>query len=89
MTVENSQLRFDFKKDNADRDYKPILLEDTVRVHMVIPNGSPFFEEKNSKGAHIRPPLPIDAEGHTFDMDQVDTSVSIRISQKLLKLHLK
>ena len=63
--------------------------EDLVFVNVMVPNSSPFFEEKNERGAHIKPPIPIDSQGHTFDMDQIDTSISVSISQSLLKLHLK
>lgn len=89
VTVHNSDLRFDFKTRDTDKTFVPILKEDNVDVDIKIPNGSPFFEERNDRGAHIKPPLRIDSEGHTFDMDQVDTSVSVEIKQSLLKLQLK
>ena len=63
--------------------------EDNVEVNVAVPINSPFFEQRNGRGAHIKPPLPIDAQGHTFDMDQVDTSVTVLIKQSLLKLHMK
>ena len=48
--------------------------EDNVNVEIIVPNSSPFFEEKNDRGAHIKAPLRIDSEGHTFDMEQVEVS---------------
>ena len=55
----------------------------------MIPGASPFFEEFNDRGAHTKAPVPIDSDGHTFDMNQIDTSISVSIKQSLLKLHLK
>jgi hypothetical protein len=69
LTVQNHDLRFDFKKDDQENRYKPILKEDTVDVNIIIPNSSPFFEQKNEKGAHTKAPLRIDNQGHTFDME--------------------
>ena len=85
MTYHNSNLSFDFKKENSDKVYTPILKEKDVYVHMVIPNSSPYFKKDDEDIA----PLRIDAAGHTFDMDQVDNSVAILVTQKFLKLHLK
>ena len=91
VTVLNSDLRFDFKteREDQDKDFKPILKEDNVEVNVAVPIYSPFFEQRNERGAHIKPPKPVDAHGHTFDMEQVDTSVTVLIKQSLLKLHMK
>ena len=57
-------------------------------VKIFVPNGSPYFEEKNERGAHTKfPELLVDKK--VFDMDMVDTSVNVEIQQSLLKLHLK
>lgn len=79
IAVHNSDLRFDFKTGDQDKTFKPILKEDNVIVDIIVPNSSPFFEEKDDRGAHIKAPVRIDKQGHTFDMDQVDTSVSVMI----------
>ena len=63
--------------------------EDNVEVNVAVPIYSPFFEQRNERGAHIKPPKPVDAQGHIFDMEQVDTSVTVLIKQSLLKLHMK
>lgn len=62
--------------------------EDTIDVTVFVPNHSPYFEEKNERGAHIKLPDKL-IDGKVFDMDMVDTSVSVEIVQSLLKLHLK
>ena len=73
MTVSNSNLRFDFKKDGSEREFKPILKEDHVVVEILVPSSSPFFHDED------KPPLWVDAQGHVLDNEQVDTSVSISI----------
>ena len=55
---------------------------------VIVPNNSPYFEEKNERGAHTKLPDKL-IDGKVFDMEMVDTSVSVEIVQSLLKLHLK
>ena len=92
MLISNKNLRLDFKKDkeddNPDGQYKPILKEDEIEVIIVMPNDSPYFEEKNERGAHIKLPTKF-VDGKVFDMEMVDTSTKVEIEQSLLKLHLK
>lgn len=57
-------------------------------VKIFVPNNSPYFEEKNERGAHTKLPDML-IENKVFDMDMVDTSVNVEIQQSLLKLHLK
>ena len=87
ILIQNKNLRFDFKKGDTEREYQPIMKEDLVEVTVVAPGDSPYFEEKNERGAHIKVPILID--GRVLDMNLIDTSVRVEIKQSLLKLHLK
>ena len=63
VKVRNENLRFDFKKGDEDKVFQPILKEERVDIYITVPQFSPFFEDKNERGADLKPPVPINDKG--------------------------
>ena len=63
VKVRNENLRFDFKKGDEDKVFQPILKEERVDIYITVPQSSPFFEDKNERGADLKPPVPVNDKG--------------------------
>lgn len=51
---------------------------------MLIPNASPFFVKEDS--AEYTGPIVVDSDGNMFDPEFVDSSISVKVSQKLFRV---
>jgi len=83
VKIENTDLKFDFR-DKSSKQYKPIFYEKRIDLDVQIPNSSPYFLKEDA--ADYQGPHFVDREGNMFDPSFVDTSLSVRVTQKFFQV---
>lgn len=82
VTIENTDLKFDFIDRVGKR--QTIFSENKIDLVIQIPNFSPFFVKEDSadyQGPHI-----VDKQGNMFDPAFVDTSISVKVTQRFFRV---
>ena len=81
--IENTDLKFTFR-DKSKKNYKSIFSEERIDLRIEIPNASPYFVKEDS--ADYQGPLVVDKDGNMFDREFVDNSISVKVSQKFVRV---